>query len=82
MMTIDLEKLEQVNGGVRDSGDGKGCIPSPFPRPEPRPPVLPGIGGRATGAVRSSAGGRAGCSDRCGPHARSGSPWDREWSCR
>jgi hypothetical protein len=42
MKTIDLNQLSHVTGGVRDSGDGTGCIPDQFPFP-PRPrPDLPG----------------------------------------
>jgi hypothetical protein len=33
--TIDTSSLQRIHGGVVDSGDGRGCIPLPFPRPRP-----------------------------------------------
>lgn len=54
MKTIDRNELENVNGGVMDSGNGQGCtrsggcIPNPFP--PPRPPItLPGSDGSSQG---------------------------------
>jgi len=44
MKTIDLDRLAEVTGGVRDPGDGRGCTPNPFPLPRP-PIVLPGSDG-------------------------------------
>jgi hypothetical protein len=31
---LTIVELVQLDGGVHDNGDGKGCIPDPFPQPK------------------------------------------------